>query len=87
MKYIVVDESLLEGLERSFGLKKLYLELKEDGIPAREIGVDEYGRVVHLYPSSVHRYGRYGIFDSPIDAPDSDLTKNEFEALWESRTD
>jgi hypothetical protein len=87
MKYIVVDENLLEGLERSFGVKRLYLELKEDGIPAREIGVDERGQVVHLYPSSIHRYGRYGIFDSPIDAPDSDMTKNDFDALWGTRSD
>lgn len=69
---------------RRTGVRRYFLEVTPDGEVSREIGFDDDGRVVHLSPSSVHKYGQYGLFDlTKIRASlRSDLSKEEFEKVW-----
>lgn len=61
----------------------LYTEIDEDGWVQRELGIDDDGFVTHrLIPSDVHP----GWFGSVRLAPlmlNSNVTKAEFERLWD----
>ncbi|MFH2043998.1 MAG: hypothetical protein ABIK92_02505 [Pseudomonadota bacterium] len=65
----------------------LYTEIDNEGIVHKEIGLDNAGKVIHKSPSSHYRYGEYGIFDNQkVALPNekANLTKEEFDRLWES---
>jgi hypothetical protein len=66
--------------------RALYTEIDEDGWVQRELGIDDDGIVTHrLIPSST----RPGWFGSARLAPlmlHSNVTKAEFERLWDGGT-
>jgi hypothetical protein len=73
------------------GLHELLIEYNPDGWAIREIGLDENGNVVHLYPSELHRWGDYGlladgypeIVERPIAFGDAvEMTAADFESVW-----
>jgi hypothetical protein len=87
MYYLKWTEEGIEGLQSKDGIAVLFTEVGADGFVRREIGFDENGDVVHRCPGPVkYKYGGYGIFDLAlieVSSRESDLTKEEFEELWE----
>ena len=84
-KIIEFTESNLEGIHK-FGMVKLLVELDEKGFPNREIGLDQFGEIVHRYPDP--REKSYSVFsDGPIlmsdTYVDSELVTSNFEFLWD----
>jgi hypothetical protein len=51
----------------------------------REIGIDFKGKIIHKWPSSDSRFGKYGIFDlAQIDSSNIETFSEEaFEKAWQ----
>lgn len=63
-------------------VKKWFLELDDSGVPIREVGVDEEGRVLFRMPDE-RNYGFWT--DSAVSLAGDVLepvTQEEFESLW-----
>jgi hypothetical protein len=87
MYYLKYTSEEDKGL-RSFGIAEYFIEVGADGFVLREIGFDESGKVVHRFPGQkkFFKYGERGFYDLQpyeVSTLESDLTKEEFEELWE----
>ena len=79
------NEDDIKGLYSTSQISSLYTESNEQGVVLREIGLDDLGKIIHKCPSSAHPFGTRGIFDAQtveLSAKTTNLTKDEFEALW-----
>lgn len=86
MKYIIVRNNWVDLSAFQPNLETILLEINENGFVKREIGLDEESEIIHAYPSSKYRYGKYGIFDlNSFDISDIEesLNQAEFEAKWD----
>ncbi len=89
MFYCKWNESNICGLNHNFGISILFTEIDDEGSVKREVGIDESNNVVHMFPSASFSSGVYGIFDNEkvdISSLRSDISKDDFERLWESRS-
>jgi hypothetical protein len=62
----------------------MFVVLRDNGFPSREVAVNRRGEVVHRFPDPRFRYGSRGYFDSyPVDPRDGQrITEAEFEERW-----
>ncbi|MES2653129.1 MAG: hypothetical protein V4663_15415 [Bacteroidota bacterium] len=70
---------------KSTSITVIYLELDVKGNSVREVAFNAQNNVVHRFPSNHYKEGTYGLFEfSPysIDNLTSDLSKAEFEEIW-----
>lgn len=74
-----------------FDLAKVLVAFNERGDVTREIGLGPDHQILHRYPSTLHRFGNFGLFDSPPLDVDrilggtgaiEEVSESEFEALW-----
>jgi hypothetical protein len=78
MFYLKWTRSELATLE----MRALYTEVDEDGWVQREVGIDGDGRVQHqLTPTSTDP-GWFGLARLSLFMLSSNVSKAEFEALW-----
>ncbi len=87
MFYCKWNESNICGLNSNFGISILFTEIDDEGSVKREVGIDKSNKVVHMFPSGSFSYGVYGIFNNEkvgISRLRSDISKVDFEELWES---
>jgi hypothetical protein len=85
MKYIVVDNKLVDFSIFQQDLVSIWLEIDDEGKIKREIGFNDIGEIVHAFPSMVYKYGKYGIFDLNVfDCTNliDDKSKIDFEKEW-----
>jgi len=88
MKYLIIDNNVIELTRFYKNLHILYIEIDKNGSVLREIGLNNIGEIVHAYPSDKYKYGKYGIFD--LNSFDINNLKNEidldyFECKWNSK--
>ncbi len=62
----------------------LYTEVDEDGWVQRELGVGEDGLITHQLVPSDTRPGWFGLARLAFPMLDSNVTKAEFESLWDA---
>lgn len=86
MRYIEITNKLVDLKSFYPELKKLYVEVNDDGRIFREVGINQNGKIVHKYPSETFEFGDYGIFDlNTIESnTKSDIDIKEFEQIWNS---
>jgi len=83
-RYIIVDSNLIQDLEKDTGISSIYVEIDEYGVALREVGLNNLGEIVHVFPSEKYLEGRYGVFDLvPFeDSVISDVSVELFEGVW-----
>ncbi len=81
---IELAEADISGLRQAWKITRLIAELKADGSSERELGYDDFGRVVHRWPGGQSLAPR-GILDGcEFKRPLSpDLSEADFQSLWE----
>jgi len=62
----------------------LYTEIDDDGWVQRELGVDDDGFVTHLLIPSMRRPGWFGVARLAPLMLSSNVSKAEFEMLWDA---
>lgn len=62
----------------------LYTEIDEDGWVQRELSVGADGTVAHQLMPSTRRPGWFGLVRLSLPMLTSNVSKSEFETLWES---
>ena len=84
MRYFKWEETDVRGLNID-GIACVYTEVDGDGWVVREIGIDFKGKIIHKWPSSDSRFGKYGIFDlAQIDSSNIETFSEEaFEKAWQ----
>ncbi len=85
MYYRKWTEDDLQGLKSIGGLVTLYTEIDSEGNVRRELGLDETGKVIHRFPSSLFPHGQYGLFDNQkvsVSGLTLSTARDEFERLW-----
>lgn len=65
----------------------LYTEVDEDGWVQRELVVSDDGTVAEQLVPSINRPGWFGLARLSLPMLESNVTKAEFETLWQSGTD
>lgn len=83
--YRKYTEKEIDGLEKNTSIFVIFVEIASDGMVLREVGFDNKGNVVHKCPSENYKHGTYGLFDLArvdVESRKNDLTKTEFEELW-----
>jgi hypothetical protein len=83
MVYLKWTASELATLE----MRALYTEVDEDGWVQRELGVDFDGSVTHQLIPSDARPGWFGVARLSLSMLDSNVSKAEFDTLWEAGAD
>lgn len=85
MKYIKIDLNSFDLKEFYSDLYLLFIEIDNNGIVKREIGLNNKDLIIHKYPNINYKYGLYGIFDLQIfdiNSIDNELSEKEFNKLW-----
>ena len=71
-------------LRDTYGFKAVYTECDQEGVVAREIGIDLHGKVIYRLPPQMLDRQR-GIFEFmrvDLGQVKENLTAEEFEAAW-----
>ncbi len=86
MKYIRIDRNFVELSKFINVLDYLYVEIEQSGNIVREIGFDQQQNIVHKYPDSKFRHGKYGIFDIAtidfLNIVNNDISEKDFNEIW-----
>ncbi len=85
MKYLVIDSDFIELSKFQKDLSKLFLEIDENGAIKKELGLSEQNKVIHVFPSTKFKFGKYGIFDLnqfDLSSLEDDITYEEFNEYW-----
>ncbi len=85
MFYLKKTNKDIINLEKETDIVLIFIEVDSKGSVCREIGFNDRGEIIHKCPSKGYVDGTYGIFDlAKFDVPNlkNDLTKEEFEELW-----
>ncbi len=74
------------GFERG---TEMFVDLKENGFPRRELAINRRGQVVHRFPDRRFRHGTNGYFNAyPVDPRDGQrISAAEFEERWAEGAD
>lgn len=85
MRYLVIDSDFIELSKFQKDLSKLFLEINDNGAIKKELGLSEQNKVIHVFPSSRFKFGKYGIFDLnqfDLSSLEDDITYEEFYEYW-----
>ena len=63
----------------------LYTEIDEDGWVQRELGVAANGQITHQLVPSADEPGWFGLSRLSMPMLESNVTKREFETLWQAK--
>jgi hypothetical protein len=84
--YILKNKEYLDFSQMDPNICKMYIEMRDEGMVGREVGINSDDIIVHAHPSDSFKYGEYGIFDLlflEIDNTVQEISKEQFDKIWE----
>ena len=82
MRIVGLGAEDLGGLHKSWRIARLVAEVGEEGLPGRELGYDELGRIAHRWPGGESMAERSVRNLLALPSTAADITAEQFEALW-----
>jgi hypothetical protein len=83
MEYLRWSEEEVANLRKHRNIHLILLEVDDEGVVTREIGLNETGDIVHAFPTVEDQRGLFDM--TPIDLTHvrSNLSSAEFEFHWD----